>query len=256
MARKRASMRRRRRRSGGVVYRLLSVTVICVCVVAAITLFFRVESVVISGNVRYSRDEILSASGVSSGDNLFLLNKYQVIRRIAQELPYVELEQTHIRRRLPDTLVIEVGESGPPVAWVQQEGVWLMSPKGKLVERLDGPQDHPVVTGCTLVSPAVGSQAELEGGLELRRTGLLALLEALSEQEKLSDTEGIDLSEPEYLTLSYMGRFRVELKYSADFSYKLRTLDAILDSGKIQENMTGTFNMRSEEGKTNFIPDG
>lgn len=50
-----------------------------------------------------------------------------------------------------------------------------------------------------------------------------------------------------------MGRFSVELNYDADFAYKLRTLDAILASGKIQENMTGTFNMRGEDGKTNFI---
>ena len=31
-------------------------------------------------------------------------------------------------------------------------------------------------------------------------------------------------------------------------------LQAVLDTGKIQENMTGTFDMRRENGEVHFIP--
>ena len=52
MARRRGSARRRRRGSGGFLYKLLSVLLICGCLVAAITLFFRVDTVVITGEKR------------------------------------------------------------------------------------------------------------------------------------------------------------------------------------------------------------
>ena len=46
----------------------------------------------------------------------------------------------------------------------------------------------------------------------------------------------------------------MQLTYDADYARKLRTLRMILDeSGAIQDNMTGTFDMRSEDGKVNLI---
>ncbi len=253
MARRRGSARRRRRGGSGFLYKLLSVLLICGCLVAAVTLFFRVDTVVITGMERYTEEEIRQASGVADGDNLFLLNKYQVIRGIAEALPYVELENTRIQRKLPDTLLIRVQECGEPLAWEQEGSVWLISPKGRIVEQTDRAGDRPVIDGCRLLSPAVGTQIALDTAYESRRESLLRLLEALEESGKMEDVGAIHIGEAAYLSMDYMGRFTVEMKYDADFDYKLRTLDAILDSGKIQENMTGTFNMRGEDGKTNFI---
>ena len=63
MARRRGSARRRRRGGSGFLYKLLSVFLICGCLVAAITLFFRVDTVVITGEKRYTEAEIRQASG-------------------------------------------------------------------------------------------------------------------------------------------------------------------------------------------------
>ena len=131
MARRRGSARRRRRGGSGFLYKLLSVLLICGCLVAAITLFFRVDTVVITGEKRYTEAEIREVSGVKGGDNLFLLNKYQVIRNIAEALPYVELEETRVQRKLPDTLLIEIKECGDPLAWAQDGTVWLVSPPAR-----------------------------------------------------------------------------------------------------------------------------
>lgn len=253
MARKRGSSRRRRRGSGGFLYKLLSVLLICGCLVAAVTLFFRVDTVVITGAERYTEAEIRQASGVADGDNLFLLNKYQVIRSIAETLPYVELEHTSIQRKLPDTLLIQVQECGDPLAWEQDGLVWLVSPGGKLVEQTDSAAGYPVIDGCRLLAPSVGTRIALDTELETRRESLLSLLEALEAAGKLGEVDAIHLEEAGYLSVDLMDRFTVELKYGDDYDYALRKLDAILASGKIQENMTGTFNMRGEDGKTNFI---
>ena len=58
MARRRHSNRRRRRGNFGFLYKLLSVFLICGCLVAAITLFFRVDTVVIRALKKATPDEI------------------------------------------------------------------------------------------------------------------------------------------------------------------------------------------------------
>lgn len=85
--------RRNRRRSRGrfaFLYRLLCFVLICAAIVGALVLFFKVDTISVSGNDRYSRETILAASGVSEGDNLFLLNKYDAAAKITEALPYVE----------------------------------------------------------------------------------------------------------------------------------------------------------------------
>ena len=132
-ARRRHSNRRRRRGSFGFLYRLLSVLVICGVIVVALTLFFRVDTVVVTGTQRYTQQEVIDATGIKTGDNLFLMNKYDVAQNIVGELPYIE--EIRINRKLPDTLLIQVEECGTPLALVQDGSAWLISSTGKIVDQ-------------------------------------------------------------------------------------------------------------------------
>ena len=78
MAKKRSSRRRRRRGLLGRLLRPLSVLLAAAAIVAALTLFFKVDKVEVSGNIRYDAGEIIAASGVEQGDNLILLNRYGI----------------------------------------------------------------------------------------------------------------------------------------------------------------------------------
>ena len=66
------------------------------------------ETVAVTGNSRYSQEEIIKATGIQTGDNLFRMNKYQIAHQVLQGLPYVE--ELTIRRALPSTIVITVKE--------------------------------------------------------------------------------------------------------------------------------------------------
>ena len=158
MARRRHSNHRRRRGNFGFLYKLLSVLVICGAVVAALTLFFRVDTIRVTGNDRYTEDEVIQASGIQLGDNLFLLNKYEAARSIAEKLPYIDIEDIWIRRELPDTLLIDVAECGTPLAVIQDGSAWLVSPKGKIVEQLPAAQagTMPSSTGASCWPPLWG----------------------------------------------------------------------------------------------------
>lgn len=158
MARRRHSNRRRRRGNFGFLYKLLSVLVICAAVVMALTLFFRVDTIEVTGTERYTEKDVIEASGIQLGDNLFLLNKYEAARSIAEQLPYIDIEDIRIRRELPDTLLIDVAECGTPLAVIQDGSAWLLSPKGKIVEQLPASQagDYAVIDGCELLAPLDG----------------------------------------------------------------------------------------------------
>lgn len=251
MARRRNSNRRRRRGGFGFFYKLLSMLAICAAIVAALTLFFRVDTVVITGNERYTQEEIISVAGIKTGDNLFLLNKYDLANNLQQKLPYIET--VRINRKLPDTLLIEVRECTFTLAAVQDGSVWYLSPGGKIVEQEAAPLTRtvPLVEGCKLLSPSVGTSIALATEYKSQQESLLALLKALEEGALLEQVEGIRLGELSMLTMDFGGRFVVELPYGADYAYKLRALQTVIE--KLETNETGTICLTRDDGRVNFI---
>ena len=252
MARSRYSNHRRRRRgSSGFLYKLLSVLVICGCLVAALTLFFRVDTIVVTGQSRYTTQEIQETSGIQQGDNLLLLNKYNASGSIAQQLPYIE--EIRIHKELPDTLRIEVRECETPVAVVQDGFTWLISSsgKGKIVDQLDASAagDYAQVTGCTLLAPSIGSEVVLGSEFSLQQESLLGLLSALDEEGMLPNLDSISLEDLSVIRMGYLDRFTVKLPYGADYASKMRILKLAIESDYVQDNMTGTFDMTREDGR-------
>ena len=116
--------RRRRRRGGGKAARVLSVLLAAVVIVAALTLFFKVEEIEVTGCRRYTPEEVAIITQVEKGDNLILLDRFRVKQRIFEELPYVS--EVRVGRRLPDTLVVEITETGAAAA-VESGGAWSVS---------------------------------------------------------------------------------------------------------------------------------
>ena len=252
MARSRYSNHRRRRRgSSGFLYKLLSVLVICGCLVAALTLFFRVDTIVVTGQSRYTAQEIQEASGIQQGDNLLLLNKYNASGSIAQQLPYIE--EIRIHKEMPETLRIEVRECETPVAVVQDGFTWLISSsgKGKIVDQLDASAagDYAQVTGCTLLAPSIGSEVVLGSEFSLQQESLLGLLSALEEEGMLPNLDSISLEDLSVIRMGYLDRFTVKLPYGADYASKMRILKLAIESDYVQDNMTGTFDMTREDGR-------
>lgn len=252
MARRRNYNRHKRGRFG-FLYKLLSVLVICVVIVIALTLFFRVDTITITGEDRYSQSEIIEATGLSAGDNLFLLNKYAIAEDLLKKLPYIA--EVRINRILPDTLTIDVTESDAVLAVVQEGSAWLVSPEGKIVEQraASAAADLGKIDGCELLAPSVATPIALSTDRSIQQESLLALMKALDEMKMISQVQSIHLDDLTVLSMDYAERFRVEMPYGADYPYKLRTLQMILDSGKIESNETGTIRMTGNNGQNVFI---
>ena len=244
MARKRNSGRRHRRGRFAFLYKLLTVLAICAVIVVAMTLFFKVGTIVVDGNSRYTDQEVEEASGVRTGDNLLLLNKYAVDRLLREQLLYIE--DIHISRKLPDTLLIEVTEITTTYALPQGETVWVMSDTGKLVDTCtaEEAEEKPVIDGCELLDPAVGSYITLDTERQTQQESLLALLKALEAADTVDQVQAIHLDSVTELVMDYADRFAVKMPYGADYDKMLLFVRTVMDT--LETNETGIIDLTTE----------
>ena len=241
--------RGRRGRRFGVLYKLLTLVVVCAAAVLALTLFFKVESVEVTGNSRYSAQEIQDACGVSLGDNLYLLSKPDMVQRLHQRLPYID--EVRITRSLPNTLCVQVTEFSTVYA-VEQEGtVWLLTSGGKIVETAAERGDTPLIDGCELLAPSLGGDVSFALELQNRQESLFALLTALESAELTGDVRAIHLGDPTVLSMDYTESFTVEMPYGADYPRLLRYLTLVIE--ELETNLTGVIDL-TRDGEPHFRP--
>lgn len=250
---RRRSRRRRRKGSPGPLLRALSVVLMAVAIVAALTLFFKVEKVVVSGNSRYTEAEILAVTGVETGDNLILLDKYHIAQRLYTDLPYIT--NVRINRKLPDVLMVEVTET-KAVASIEGAGAWwLISARGKILEAVDAAaaEDYTRLENMTAESPAAGEYLRLAEGEKLTTERLLELLAGIESRDMFTRMDNIDAGDPDKLVLGYDGRFQVEMYYDADFDFKLSCLAAAV--AELEPNETGILRMTmKDDNEVRLIP--
>jgi len=250
VAHRRRNKRYRRSRLT-VVVRLLSFAVICAAIVSALILFFKVETVEITGNERYTDDQVFTVTGIEYGENLFLLNKYAIADEITSRLPYVQ--SVRFKRSLPNGIVIEVEEGTAIAAVVQGEDAWLIGKDGKLLERITAGQSSSYlrVTGCQILLPTEGSYLAVGEDSIITQEQLLDLLATLERKNMLRFTEIIRCDDEEKLVMSYGGRFDVEIPYDADFDKKLYALQVIIET--LEDNETGTVILTASD-RSSFKP--
>ena len=139
--------------------RLATVFAIVLALVLAMSVFFRVENIQVSGMDQYTAWEIAQASGISQGDSLFSLELPGAAARI-MELDYVK--NVRISIRLPNTVLIEITEVRVTYA-IQDANMswWLVNSNGRIMGKAerDTEDQYTKVYGVYLFEPKVDEQA-------------------------------------------------------------------------------------------------
>ena len=135
--------RRRRRRRNIVFYTALFLLVIGVAILLCFTVLFKLETVSVSGSSRYSAEEIIKASGLVKGENLFRQDLDKASSQVEETLPYIG--EAQVSRKLPAEIVITVSEA-QIAGVVEFEGQKiLLDAKGKVLEATgEAPENCPV----------------------------------------------------------------------------------------------------------------
>ena len=263
MARKQKKHRRERSRLGKLFQFLAIVAVIAAMTVGA-TVFFQVETIEVSGNQRYTQEEIVATTGIQIGDNLFRMNKFAIQDHVLEEMPYVE--SILIRRKLPSTITVAVEEWDavaqiqPNLSWVAPEPeldkngepipfpkatdqAWLISVGGKVLEEVaDSPRIK--VTGLTAMDTRAGVPVVVPEEEQARLEGLLNLLAELEVQQMLADVSAVELRSTN-LVMEYLGRYDVKLPLNGDTTYQLQALLAAVEDRERDAgtDITGSFDL-------------
>lgn len=252
MAARRTRMRRRRGGSG-VLFKLLSIFVILAALIIGCIIFFRVDEIRVVGSDYYSDEQIIAASGVEKGDNLFLIRKVPTARNVLKELPYVKSIRPYFQ--LPDTQIFEIVDCTPVAIIQDQNGTWwLMDEDCKLLERdgVDWTAQYAQVTGLTPLMPSVGDNMAVSVEESGKHSALKEILSALKDRGMYEQVGDMDLSGNTEIIMSYQGRFRVRLPaYHGDFHRLIHTLEEIaiyLDDGQV-----GTVDLTGSRPR--FIPE-
>ena len=139
--------------------RLATVAAIVLALVLAMSVFFRVEHIQVSGMEQYTAWDISQASGIKQGDSLFSLGLPGAAARI-KELNYVK--DVRIGIRLPNMVIIDITEVRVTYAVRAQDNQWwLLDSSGRVVEKSehDEPDNCTKILGVRLQNPKVGEQA-------------------------------------------------------------------------------------------------
>ena len=99
-------MSRRRKLKKHILTILLAGVVMCVGLVLVFSLFFKANTITISGDKVYSDKMVVDKSGVEIGDNLFRINEEKLSQKLSKELPYIK--SVTIERKLPDTIIFNI----------------------------------------------------------------------------------------------------------------------------------------------------
>lgn len=133
------------------------------------TEYFALKDITVVGASRAVPEELVAASGLVQGQNLFTFSKDEVASRLKAN-PW--LESVEIDRDLPGSIEITVRERNP-IAIVKLDALYVMDSKGVVFKRYSGEEglDLPVVTG--LSKESLASDGE---NLETRLMELISVL--------------------------------------------------------------------------------
>lgn len=158
----RGEMRRRRRRRRWLAF-FFVVFLMAVGFILSVTVLFKVKHIVVENLDKttpadtgiYTEDAVLGALAVPMEENLFGFSAADKQAEMELQLPY--LETIRVRRRLPDTVVVQVAPATE--SWcAKTDAGWLILSDGLKVLKVqtDQPDALPVITGLGVSAPTAG----------------------------------------------------------------------------------------------------
>ena len=232
--------RRKKRRHGRYIlhYILIAAFVLSVGAALSMTVFFKIEKVEVAGNTKYPPEEIIAASGIAPGQNLFRVHGDQVSEKLTQQFAYIE--SVKVEYRLPPRVVLKITQATPLGALESGEGEYiLISREGKVLEKNTGEPEgrYPLVKGIQVGEAQVGSTLGPEAEERLRM--LTYLVDAL-ESTGFPDVTQVDLTDRLNIQIVYQDRLLIQLGSEGDLEYKLQFVTYALENS-VEDGFEGVL---------------
>jgi len=223
----------------GTVYGPLALLLIFLVVMIVMSLFFRVSRVEVINASDYSDEDIIAASGIEEGANLFFVDRFSAASMIFSSLPY--MDTVSIQRQLPGRIIIQAEGSAPAAYLVMDGEYWLIDRKGKMLGTTSvlRAQDFPEIRSLEPMTAFEGVEMMVEGVNVERLEYVTELINALQGEEVIDHVAWIDVKDAANPSLYYDGRLTVYLGERENTLYKIAILkDAV---AQLSADDTGTL---------------
>lgn len=243
---------------------LLTIFAVALAFCLGISVFFKVDTITVSGAQRYTPWTVAEASGVREGDNLLFFGRAGAMVKIKQALPYVK--NVRIGIILPGTVNIVIEEAQVVYAIKDSGGAWwLITSDGVVTEQVNAASAGActAIEGVTLDAPQVGQTAvAAEKETPTDATGIqsdpalrnadrlqaaLQIAQALEQNEVLGEAASIHVESLQELLVWYGDRYEVNLGDSTLLAEKIAAMCAAIEQmGQFQ---TGKLEVLQTDGK-------
>ena len=256
--------------------RLITTLALAAAVILCFIVFFRVNTISVTGNEKYTQQEVLDASGIEKGDALLLVNKSAAAGKIIAALPYID--QVRIGVAFPNVVRIEVKELDTAYAVTASDGTyWLINSSGRVVEettgkaaagylQLTGFQVDPPKAGATISASSAAAKTDQQTGDtasgsengdatsddQTGDTTALEILQALESSGAAGVTQ-INVASLHDIKVFYGTQYEVDFGAAVDLSYKVEYMLAAV--AQLDDYESGVLDLTFQEEKTaRFIP--
>ena len=256
------------------ILRLVTVFAVVLALFIGFSIFFRVDTIEISGNDQYNASSVLAASGIEYGDGLLTFGKAKACARIIEALPYVD--NVRIGIKLPGTVRIYIQEVDVVYA-IQDEndGWWLMTAEGRIVEGAtqSNAVKHTLIKGVKLTGAKAGAMAQamepepqetyvtddeeqtvitVTNGERLQT--VIEILKELERNEILGEVSIVDATDMGDLQLWYSTKTQVLLGDPSQMDVKIATLKAIMSDDAIDSSGIIDLSKQEEDEPISLTP--
>lgn len=244
--------KKHRKHTLAVFYLFLFLAVLGTAAALSLTVLFRVTEITVDGTSRYSGQQIVSASGIKTGDNLFLIRTREDGQAIRRTLPYVG--SAKVTREFPATVRITVQPAGVLGAAACGGGYVILGSDGTALETAAAPP-----AGCTLFEGLKIRKARPGSAAEFSDAGQESVFRSVMEAvgaSGLGKVTSADFSTPTRVRFVYDGRVTVDLGTPTDLDYKLKFAKTLL-ANNIKGTEKGTLDMSAapDNDRAYFDPD-
>ena len=238
----------------GTLFAPIAFLLVCLSLIMAMSIFFKVSEIRVEGNAVYTDEEIITSSGIDTGDNLFFINQVFMGSRLTERLPY--LQSATISRVLPNKVIITVTESSSTACVYVEETLWMIDHNCKLMGPTTATEaaenGFVLVKGLSPIDPVVGDVVS-PGVEEAPKVSYLAeILMEIDVRGLNSKVTDLDISSVANPTFMYDGRFLVKLGAKNETAHKFGVLLSAVE--QLSAGDTGTIDLSmADQDKAHFM---
>lgn len=237
---KKRRRRTRRIRPSFIVF--LFVLIVAVLSSLSLTVWFNIKNIYVEGEIIYSAEDVITASGVLKGENLMLLNEKQVAEKITSKLPYIK--SVEVDKLYPDSVRIKAVADKEAMCLKTEEAYLIVDEDFKVLRTATDIQpDLLLVQGVQFKNAEVGSNVEVSN---YEHRDILDTIFGISESHQLQITE-INIENITDIRFIIENRIVVLLGSKTEADKKIKLAATMLNpetSNSIASDATGVINLK------------